>query len=1066
MAAARPNAWFIDEDAGWSGEIEEARSTGILTLPFRWNVEGKISEVVSNNFIRIEPLDSFLIGYVGDGGISLSGIGYLLPSLTLDSDEAQQEFLVGVLTQRFDLLPVDAFPRADNDEFQTTPLVGLTSEQIESINRTLMEYGQLERPVPENILDRKGDFTTAREVVSARFGSEVFEKWRSTRELDHLLIHDDEAEQEPPEERRVWVCQYLPGDYVERWIPTANAGGEIPWKADKDPLPNNAKSGDLLIYWRGIKDDFDRGGLIGTGILVDPSLAPDDMGVNRFRTRVTEIFSEDPIDRDSFIDKVGLWRSWPGAGSFKPISPENFRAINEQLSANGRKTLPVEPEPDPVLRPGSEPEPAVAQMTELISDAPASDHDYLNRSALAFMVAAHLNRVWAAANGSEGWTSRIMNGLKFWRWFSKSAGPSSKLEDAVFGRPAFVIHVDAPWGGGKSTFANYLARILNRRKFNDGEPGWLSKLPMNDPLSWPLEYRRPWHIVFFNAWQHQHLDPPWWSFYQAIRRQCFGDLFWGRVGTVRSIPASVRRILDTFQFVIWRAPKWTVLWTLELRWRIFNPKVGILLTTFLVSLALAALVVAYQPDPNPTDGRTANGESSEPQSETGSALVSDTSLESQADQPQGAPESSDEGTQNTVVRHMQELAAELRGWLAKTFGVDWQKNLATALLLALSGGAGIWSVVSLFTESLLPGTTPAAKNYSLGSGDPLERFRRHFDRMMKRLGRPILVVVDDIDRCRPEVVVELVRGMQTVLRSPRVVFLVLGDLDWISKAFETQHEMMKEIEVGEEHTFGGRFVEKAFQMSLVLPSMEEDTQREFVGRILGTAEAENAEVVREYSGRYDESSGVDDHVERERKFQLEQKAVQTALAKDNVDADTQRRILSQRNLRAALRNAGDKQSKVVTQHRLAGIARVLPPNPRQIKRIVNGITLYQEVGRIHSDIQPETDEWRKLALWIVLMTEWPTTWNRLGVYPGLVDQARSGNSDGVDSHLLPMDSEIASRLAKEIRQDRAVWEVLAFSGKEPRDWPTTNIASSDILKMRKFVPPNGSAEIPAAVEAK
>jgi hypothetical protein len=120
----------------------------------------------------------------------------------------------------------------------------------------------------------------------------------------------------------------------------------------------------------------------------------------------------------------------------------------------------------------------------------------------------------------------------------------------------------------------------------------------------------------------------------------------------------------------------------------------------------------------------------------------------------------------------------------------------------------------------------------MGAGDPLQRMRNHFLRLTKRLNRPIIVIVDDLDRCNAKFVTELVRGMQTILASPRVVYVLLGDRDWIEQAFAEVNKEMKAIDVGAEHSFGGRFVEKAIQLSMVLPAMTGEVREGYVEFLL------------------------------------------------------------------------------------------------------------------------------------------------------------------------------------------------------------------------------------------
>ncbi|MFW8588999.1 P-loop NTPase fold protein [Rhizobium beringeri] len=107
---------------------------------------------------------------------------------------------------------------------------------------------------------------------------------------------------------------------------------------------------------------------------------------------------------------------------------------------------------------------------------------------------------------------------------------------------AFILHLDAPWGGGKTTFANFVARILNpaAHGYDMGEKKklkgtLLGELPLNDPSYWNREFsERRWFVVDFNAWQNEHVSPPWWNFYETIRRQCLRAILFepGRFGGI------------------------------------------------------------------------------------------------------------------------------------------------------------------------------------------------------------------------------------------------------------------------------------------------------------------------------------------------------------------------------------------------------------------------------------------------------------------------------------------------------------------------------------------------------
>jgi hypothetical protein len=76
---------------------------------------------------------------------------------------------------------------------------------------------------------------------------------------------------------------------------------------------------------------------------------------------------------------------------------------------------------------------------------------------------------------------------------------------------AYVMHLYGPWGSGKSTVLKFLGQKLE-----------------NSGL---------WLVVDYNAWQNQHIDPPWWSLmdgiFQSLKKQHPGqsrmEKYWWRI---------------------------------------------------------------------------------------------------------------------------------------------------------------------------------------------------------------------------------------------------------------------------------------------------------------------------------------------------------------------------------------------------------------------------------------------------------------------------------------------------------------------------------------------------------
>ena len=720
-------------------------------------------------------------------------------------------------------------------------------------------------------------------------------------------------EPDPPRSMRrvAWLCQYLPGDSELRWIKDAQPGAIIPWMTRKSALPREMQVNDPVIYWRTINNEQDRGGLVGTGHVESIELELDSDGQGRLPTKVHEFFDEQLIPRDEVIEFAGITRrNWQGA--VLKLEPDEAAKVDELLLSKGR--LPI----------------FLADSTQIRvqRDAPESEYDSLGRASLAVSLAWTLHEIWCMEQGLDPFPRRTPE--------KEAAG--------------FVVHIDSPWGGGKTTFANFIMRTLNpgdkkrtpeflKRLYPDRddmsglfipdahEKGKLKKTPKH--YRWDLESRRPWITVPFNAWLHQHVEPPWWCFYQEIRKACF------RAARTEGLPAVYQNSDGTYYTQkdnrVVRFRRWIELWGGEFWWRLTNRKVLSQLAVFLVSFFVAFLIWKF-------GGIKSVG---------GKPVLST---------------SSDIG-----------------------------------LVIAFLTGAGsfITTAVTIFSDALAPGRNLLGERVTLGSGDPLKRFRKYFCRMIRNVKRPVLVVVDDLDRCRPEFIVELVRGLQTILLSPRIIYLILGDRNWIEQAFEVQHEDMNKIDVGPEHTFGGRFVEKAIQLSFALPAIA-DHQNDYVQEVL--------------MGRRDqreEASASKSDDDRRISLRGEMAKVRTPDAIDKMGSDLEKgtrgqespdRLLQQTvREEVILRRAAQKEEvKLAIQHRLQAIAEYLPNNPRHIKRIINAISLYQDSILLTRGTIAEAGfgkkHWRELVVGVVLMMGFPKSWSTLAANPFLANYLIEGDS--------------------------------------------------------------------------
>jgi hypothetical protein len=84
----------------------------------------------------------------------------------------------------------------------------------------------------------------------------------------------------------------------------------------------------------------------------------------------------------------------------------------------------------------------------------------------------------------------------------EAAAKAAHDSDSASGR-SFLVHVQGPWGVGKTSLLNFLSAELRK----------------------PDAGAKPWVVVTFNAWQHQRLAPPWWWLMTAVYAQGFHELW-------------------------------------------------------------------------------------------------------------------------------------------------------------------------------------------------------------------------------------------------------------------------------------------------------------------------------------------------------------------------------------------------------------------------------------------------------------------------------------------------------------------------------------------------------------
>ena len=442
-------------------------------------------------------------------------------------------------------------------------------------------------------------------------------------------------------------------------------------------------------------------------------------------------------------------------------------------------------------------------------------------------------------------------------------------------RAAFLVHLHAPWGMGKTSLLNFLKEELGP---DSGDP---------------------WIVVEFNAWRHQRIDPPWWWLMAAVYSQGLNEL----------------QQID--------GPKAKELRRRELIWRYWIGWPRFLLVLGLVAAGVGLLVAAI-------------------------------------------------------------LYGGLLGAIA---GI-----VAPALAIwAVVRGAGNW---------VLTGSPNGARQFVESTRDPMRTVHDHFADLVRWLHFPVIILIDDLDRCRGEYVVRLLEGIQTLFRDQPVAYVVAADRDWLSDSYQAGYGDFVSANDEPGRPLGYLFLEKTFQLSVTLPPASATVRAGYWGRLLRPGDTVDRSELNEARQAADAAfSGLGSEAAIRQELQAHP---------GGTAAEQQARREA-----AAIQLASPVVAREA-QHALQPFAGLLDSNPRAMKRLVNAYGMARGIETLGGEnLGGGRAAQQTTALWTILALRWPRLADYLADHPEQV--AAIGAQPPVEepAELAPLfaDREVAAVVA-------------------------------------------------------
>ncbi|WP_277922204.1 P-loop NTPase fold protein [Streptomyces sp. Root369] len=319
------------------------------------------------------------------------------------------------------------------------------------------------------------------------------------------------------------------------------------------------------------------------------------------------------------------------------------------------------------------------------------------------------------------------------------------------------------------------------------------------------------------------------------------------------------------------------------------------------------------------------------------------------------------------------------------------KTAAETVTAVISALGTLWVGALVAGRFLLWDSARGARLFEQSNADPMRDISDHFGWLVGKARRPVVIFVDDLDRCSEGYVVELLEAVQTLIRdapqqrssdstkeTSTVSFVFAADGAWIRKSYEIAYEKFTETVAEPGRPLGYLFLDKLFQLRVPVPSIDAPRQQEYLSSLLRVRTSEGS-----------------------RQLIHEEQEVRESLQRSSTDAEVVEKLnqaspeVRDRVAGAAVERLTTREVEAATEHSLQRFGPLLAPNPRSMKRFVNSYSVLRAVRILEGNTVPLDP----LALWTILETRWPSLADHLRVQPDAITLLGTTNDEAMPIEL-------------------------------------------------------------------
>lgn len=222
----------------------------------------------------------------------------------------------------------------------------------------------------------------------------------------------------------------------------------------------------------------------------------------------------------------------------------------------------------------------------------------------------------------------------------------------------------------------------------------------------------------------------------------------------------------------------------------------------------------------------------------------------------------------------------------------------------------------------------------------MEELAKHFRWVLAEAGRPLMLLIDDLDRCPEDHVVEVLETVQKLLREhtantsyisrkpvPNLIILVAADGRWIRASYDNTYASLARAVSDPGASVGSLFLQKLFQLSVPVPRLSEALKAQYIGDLLSDK--------RDASRRAQDAAG-------ESLTRRINQATSSEEILDVLESVSQVERIKVAD-HAINRLVVEPDAHIRTRHALEPFAALVDPIPRSLKRYVMAYSMLRAV---------------------------------------------------------------------------------------------------------------------------